>query len=101
MTTQRLDIKKPKTKRVLMGIWLIRVAYAALSLSAILDLVASPKEELILSLYLSIAVRVLAAGVLIFAETLVHKGQPKKAGFNYIFSATLACLLQVFFLQSR
>ena len=79
MSLQSMDISKPKTKRAGMGVWLIRVAYAALALSAAMDLFASPKEELILSMYVSIASRFLAAVVIFYAERLVHKGFQLKA----------------------
>ncbi len=82
--------RKKFTKRELFGVWMIRVAYGALALSAAMDLVASPKEELVLSLYISIAIRFSAAVILFFSEALVRREKQKQAGLIAIITAISA-----------
>ncbi len=81
---------KKFSKQILFGLWMIRVAYIALALSAALDLFASSKEELVLSLYVSIAIRALAACILFFSETLVRKAKQKQACLIAIITAIAA-----------
>ena len=93
MIIQQPVEKQKITKKTLFGVWMIRVAYAALALSAALDLFASPKEELVLSLYLSITARLIAAGILFYSETLVRKAKQKQACLIAIITAITAMFI--------
>jgi methyl-accepting chemotaxis protein len=84
MQSEFVNSQKQKNKRILLGLWVIRIAYIALGASALLDLFASSKEELIFSLYLSIGCRVIGAGALLLLEISVYKNKPKEAALTAI-----------------